>query len=37
MWNLRKRYDKHVKDLDIILLRNRSILLEVLGKRYKDR
>tara|TARA_R110000868_G_scaffold221688_1_gene473455 strand:- start:318 stop:575 length:258 start_codon:yes stop_codon:yes gene_type:complete len=30
--NLRKVTDKHVKDLDTILHRNRSILLEVLGK-----
>lgn len=31
--NLRKVTDKEVKELDTILHRNRSILLEVLGKR----
>ena len=31
--NLRKVTDGHVKELDTILHRNRSILLEVLGKR----
>jgi len=31
--NLRKVTDKEVKDIDTILHRNRSILLEVLGKR----
>tara|TARA_R110002049_G_scaffold14886_2_gene61924 strand:+ start:2010 stop:2360 length:351 start_codon:yes stop_codon:yes gene_type:complete len=31
--NLRKVTDKQVKELDTILHRNRSILLEILGKR----
>jgi len=31
--NLRKVTENHVKELDTILHRNRSILLEVLGKR----